>query len=264
MHELARSEYLAVAPLFEDIRDNRAHVFGVLEGNNAGRVFVDNPMAPHTVFIDADYVLLGGNAANARFNHELKAYLVNESMPRLTDGHLLILSFSEAWKETLHHLLKDYGVSRVIRNVYELDPELFRARHSGWQLRVPKGYRIERMDRPLAEKRGELADLWGSLNSFLANGFGFCVMQGDEVVSSCQTVFVGGGRAELGIGTEKAYRRQGLGTLASCAAIEYSLEQGLLPEWGCFYNEASGKLAHVLGFAETAAVQVSYVKVEQE
>ena len=85
--------------------------------------------------------------------------------------------------------------------------------------------------------------------------------RGDEFVSSCQTVFVGGGRAETGIGTREAYRRQGFGLIAACSYIDYCIEVGVRPEWWCFYNQASGSLAEKLGFTDRREVQVNYIRV---
>ncbi|MGC9396922.1 MAG: GNAT family N-acetyltransferase, partial [Anaerolineae bacterium] len=49
-------------------------------------------------------------------------------------------------------------------------------------------------------------------------------MKGNEIVSRCHTVTVGGGEAEINIETAEAYRRQGFATLAACAFIEQCLE----------------------------------------
>ena len=55
---------------------------------------------------------------------------------------------------------------------------------------------------------------------------------------------------------------QGFATLASCACIEHCLEMGLRPEWGCYYNPASGALARSLGFSERPGTEVNYVRIE--
>ena len=47
--------------------------------------------------------------------------------------------------------------------------------------------------------------------------------------------------------------------MAACAFVEQSLDEGYLPEWGCFYNTASGALAGHLGFVANADVDVHYV-----
>ncbi len=262
MYELPIKEYDKVRPVFADIGDNRAHVFAAIEGNSISRIFVDNDEQPTAALIALGWCFLGGSEKNAEFNRELKELFVNEIMPKLDDGHFMVYSFSDEWKQILDEMLKDYNVSRINRTVLDLDPELFRKRHGGWRERIPEGYHIQRIDGQLAEGLPGVDSSWGSIDNFLTRGFSFCVMKGDEIISKCSTVHVGGGRTETAINTEKEYRRQGFGTLAACAYIEHCLENNLLPEWGCFYNEASGLIAEKLGFTQRRDVQVNYVKVD--
>jgi len=262
MYELPMKEYDKVRPVFADIGDNRAHVFAAIEGNSISRIFVDSEEQPTAALISMGWCFLGGNEKNSEFNRDLKELFVTEIMPKLDDGHFMIYSFSDEWKQILDEMLKDHNVSRINRTVLDLDPELFRKRHSGWRERIPEGHRIQQIDGQLAEGLPGVGSSWGSIDNFLAKGFGFCVMKDDEIISKCSTVHVGGGRTETAIKTEKEYRRQGFATLAACAYIEHCLENNVLPEWGCFYNEASGLIAEKLGFAHRRDVQVNYVKVD--
>jgi len=262
MYELSKNEHGIVRPIFADIGDNRAHVFAAIEGNSIGRIFVDNEEQPTTALISLGWCFLGGNEKNNEFNHELKELFVSEIMPKLDDGHFMVYSFSDEWKQILDEMLKEYNVSRINRTVLDLDPDLFRERHCGWRERIPEGYSIQRIDSQLAEGLPGVDSSWGSVDNFLAKGFGFCVMKDDKIISRCSTVHVGGRRTETAIKTDEEYRRQGFATLAACAYIEYCLESNLLPEWGCFYNEASGLIAEKLGFVHRRDVQVNYVKVD--
>jgi RimJ/RimL family protein N-acetyltransferase len=261
MYELSQAEYGKVMPIFADVKDNRAHVFAVIEGNNPGRVFVDDREEPAAALVHTGWSFLGGDATNAAFNQALKTLLEDDIMPSTKDGHVLIYSFSDDWKDVVDELLRDRGVRRVDRTVLDLGSDLFRRRHTGWQERVPEGYRVARVDRALAEQLADKLDNWGTIGGFLSNGFGFCVLKGAEIVSRCHTVYASGGFAETAVGTEEGYRRQGLGSLAACAYIEHGLDKGISAEWGCFYNEASAAMAQKLGFVIRRDVQVNYVKV---
>ncbi|MFC1718385.1 GNAT family N-acetyltransferase [Candidatus Poribacteria bacterium] len=263
MYELPKDEYGKVLPIFADADHNIATVFGAIEGNIPVKIFVDQRKKPTVAIIQTGWLFLKGNEENADFNNELKNMLVDEIMPNLDDGNLLVFSYSDGWRDILDELLTDHGVSRVDRTVLDLDPELFRERHSGWRDRIPVGYRTEQMDRELAGKIPGLIDMWGGADNFLSKGTGGCVMKGDELISSCYAVHVGNGRAETGIQTNEKYRRQGFGTLAGCAYIDHCLEIGLVLEWGCFYNVASGGVAEKLGFANRRNIPVNYVKVEK-
>jgi RimJ/RimL family protein N-acetyltransferase len=261
VYELAQHEYDSVRPIFRCIEHDRAVVFSTIEGNTPGRIFVDHPGSPRTALVrfSGGELYVGGCADDQALNHEIVELILNELA---TPPHLLICSFSEAWKCTLDELLRPCGVRRVIREHLELSPEHFRAAHDGWHTRMPEGFRLQLMDRHLVERSDPgLGTLWGSIDNFLARAFGFCVLRDDEIVSRCSTVALGDRRFETGVGTEERYRRQGFATLAACAFIERSLELNLAPEWGCYYNVASRALALKLGFVSKPDVEVHYANI---
>ena len=262
MQELAQGAFDSVRPIFQNIEDNRAIVFSVIEGNNPGRIFVDRPDGPSTALLRfaGGEIYLGGRADNEALNREIVELMLNDLA---SPPHLLIFSFSDAWKRALDELLKDRGVTRVIRDTFALSPEQFNASHSDWRSRVPERYRVQLMDRRLAEGVHELDLLWGSLDNFFSRAFGFCVMHDDEMVSRCCPVALGDRRCETGVETAEKYRRQGYATLAACAFIEHCLEQGFMPEWGCFYNVASKSLALKLGFVQKPDVEVHCVRLQE-
>jgi RimJ/RimL family protein N-acetyltransferase len=84
-------------------------------------------------------------------------------------------------------------------------------------------------------------------------------MRGEEIVSACTAVSVGGGEAEIDIHTEAAYRRRGYGFLTACAFIEACLARDLTPSWACWpHRTASQALAQKLGFDPRPDVPAHY------
>jgi hypothetical protein len=137
MYELSKREYDKVRPIFADISDNRANVFAGIEGNSIGRILVDNEDKPTSALIALGWCFLGGNEENDEFNCEMKELFVTEIMLALDDGNFMVYSFSDEWKQVLDEMLKDYGVSRINGTVLDLNPDLFRERHSGWREGIP-------------------------------------------------------------------------------------------------------------------------------
>jgi len=248
-------------------------VYAPLDGYNPGHVYVNDLQDPRSTCVllgDPAYtgdIFLGGNPGDAEFNGAVRAPLDEVVVPSMLaeegEGHIMLYTVAEGWRDVLDVLLASHGVKRLVRTVFALDREAFAARHAEWRERVPEGHRVVRADRPLAEQIPGAAELWGSVDHFLERGFGFCVLRADEMLSRCQPVFIGDGRAELGVGTVPDHRRRGLATLAACACIEHCLSVGLEPEWGCFHNEASGALARRLGFVKQADLDVHYVRAER-
>jgi RimJ/RimL family protein N-acetyltransferase len=259
MIELTRDEYARTIPLFKDIDHSRSFVFSLFEGNHTGRVFVDRREQPVTALLalTCEFWCLGGRDDNPIFNQALHDWVYANLKP---DGnHVLFLPFTEAWRGTLAELFKDRGIMTIKRSAFDFSPERFKRQQAGWRERIPPGYRIEPYDRGLAETAGGLAEFWGTIDNFLAHGLGYAVLDGDEVLSRCHTVFVGDCEAEISIETSEKHRRQGLGTLAVCAFVEGCRPRGLRPEWSCWSNNAASiSMAQKIGFVPKADVQVSY------
>lgn len=271
MHELSTASCDRIRPLFAEMTAYRAVIFAPLEGYNPGHVFVDDPGRPRSACIamgDTRYtgdVFFGGTAENDAFNTSVRAFLTEEVMPSLVadaeEGHMMLFSATETWREKFGVLMEIHGVRRIVRTLFRLDVDSFREHHGKWRSRIPEGYSVVRADRDLAAQLPGIPELWGSVDHFLEKGFGFCVLDGGKMVSRCHPVFIGDGRAELGVGTDREYRRRGLATLAGCACVKHCRHLGLDPEWGCFYNEASGALARRLGFVQQPDLEVNYVHV---
>jgi RimJ/RimL family protein N-acetyltransferase len=241
-----------------------------VDGYNPGRVWVDDATQPKAALITAggepsDFFLLG-RADDAAFSEAVYGLLSSRLIPAVTPEHgtqhLMFYTYSEAWQATLDDLLAPLGVRRLARSLFALDRDRFSA-HADWRARLPEGLQMLPPDRRLAAEIGGIESLWGSLDRFLEMGLARCICDAQgNLLSRSVTVFFGGGHAEIGIQTQPEHRRQGLATLAAAAIIEACLEREIEPDWGCFYNEASGALAGKLGFVPRPDAVVHYVRAE--
>jgi RimJ/RimL family protein N-acetyltransferase len=90
---------------------------------------------------------------------------------------------------------------------------------------------------------------FGSLERVLAQTYGVMVLHGDLVVCEASTGAAGGGRVEIGVGTQELYRRRGLARAACAQLILHCEAAGYLTWWDCAaHNTASIALAHALGY----------------
>ncbi|HOU16176.1 MAG TPA: GNAT family N-acetyltransferase [Anaerolineae bacterium] len=262
LYELEKTTYPKIIPLFESTGYSQLFVDAVLEGHHVGRVFVDDPQCPAAALVAplCEFFFLAGQADNAAFNQAMRERILAEFVS--PDGDLLLFPTSAVWQSALEALFGDFKLLRVARKAFTFDPERFAAKHATWREQIPAGYTIRRYDRKLAEET-ELTDFWGSLDNFLAHGVGFALMKGDEIVSRCHSVMVGGGEAEINIETAEPYRRQGFATLAACAFVEHCLAHHLRPAWSCWDNNIPSQiLAHKLGFNRPVDVPAIYAKVK--
>lgn len=253
MHELSPSEFHRVRPLFADIQYHRPAIFSVLEAIQPGRVFVDSTHDPAAVMLYSDFCYLAGEPQKNDFAQQAIDLLKHQVFPHRSDM-MMIFPFNQAWQFALEVLLQPYRPEHYERSTFDFDPRRYRELHSGWQQRIPAGFSLRRLDASTLPEVGGMPGSWGSIDNFLANGFGFCLVdetQPDEhtgFAASAQTVFVGDHHAETGVGTREAYRRKGLATAVCCAYIDHCIEQGIIPDWGCVLNEASEQLAYKMGY----------------
>jgi RimJ/RimL family protein N-acetyltransferase len=133
-----------------------------------------------------------------------------------------------------------------------------------WRRRLPAGFEIQPIERRLLEQcewRSEMEFYCGSLDNFLANGIGLCLMRGDEILVEVYASSLGGGQAEIGAVTHAAYRGKGYAPVACAYLIEACAERGCQPYWSCdIDNEASIRVARKLGFRRERAYQILEVE----
>ncbi len=125
---------------------------------------------------------------------------------------------------------------------------------------LPESFKVKSMDSSFFNQKNltylsdllkELESEWGSIEKFLSNGYGYCII--DENANSLASWAVIGNIArscaELGIDTMEKYRKQGLATIVANQIILTSYSKNLTPHWYCFQsNIASVKLVEKLGF----------------
>jgi RimJ/RimL family protein N-acetyltransferase len=261
MIELQASEFTRTLPLLAGIKQ-AVLPYAICQGINPGRIFVDRPENPRTALIwtPVGYYLLCGDPALAADISVISKVLTNTFVPASQAGgesSFILLTSHAAWKDRLPALLPGREVMEIYRRPFTFDSASFAAR-GDWRARIPPGFHLQPIDAALAEQMGILAS-WASLNDFLTHGVGFALLQGDQVASTCTSVFASRTHLEIDVHTEEKYQRRGFAVLTACALIEACLQRGKAPNWECFWeNEASTALAGKLGFSALPDYPVYY------
>jgi RimJ/RimL family protein N-acetyltransferase len=135
-----------------------------------------------------------------------------------------------------------------------------------WKDRLPADFTIQRINTEIAEQlqRDLVAAggtpwfdvVWGGIENFLKEGFGFAVLYEGAVVSNCRAWSVRESVAAIQVSTRMPYRQLGLATLVCSAFIEHCRVNGITPEYSCLEgNMASAALAEKLGFVRTGLME---------
>ena len=262
MIELTPNHFQNVAPLFAGIDHNVALVYGVIERNRPGQIFVDDPDAPASALVvsSVGYNYVGGRADQAEFNQALTPLLFDTVLPQMKEEEreIVLFAFSAAWRARLDALLRPYDAITVPRKLFAFDPKRFAA-HAGWRAEIPAGFELREIDAAVAEQHPAYAPLVDPRT----RRFGVALLHGDEVASACTAVSVGGGEAEIDIHTKEAYRRRGYAYLTACAFIEACLARDLTPSWACWPHRVTSQgLAKKLGFEPRPDVLAYYWAAE--
>jgi RimJ/RimL family protein N-acetyltransferase len=261
MHELEPGAFARARGLFSGF-DYSLSVEAAIEGNNPGRIFVDDADAPRTALaLTVEGYLLAGDYHNPETVDALRCLFRD----RIFSGEVFVngdwsMSLAvhpESWEARLPALIPTHEAERSARYHY-LCQELA----LDWRQHLPEGYTVRRVDPALWHDPGvhfpesvrewiDLEEVWGTEENFFAKGVSFAVLHGDEVVAWCTPDCVAGDRIDVGIFTLPAHRRTGLATVAVAATVEQCLRQGFRAVgWHCNAdNVGSWKTAERVGFA---------------
>ena len=262
VYELSEEEYGRVHPVFEELGNYHIYIDAVIEGGLPGRIVVDDPQSPETAFIwgkssDAGFYL-EGNPDNGAFNRSLNQWILEEVYPE-AKGLPGVVDYAlyyppEAWEDRIDVILKDTSANRDERKYFEFERPTV-----AWKAHIPPDFHMVQIDRHLLE-RADLKNIdhvikwtrdpWQSTAHFLEKGFGFCLVNGDDIVSWCLSDYVYGQRCEIGIHTDENYRRQGFAALTVAATVDFCLGNGMTKiGWHCWApNLASAATARKAGF----------------
>jgi len=125
----------------------------------------------------------------------------------------------------------------------------------GLSQKIPPGFQVVPMDidltRRLAAEKSEFTSdhllNYSSPEDFMARGFGFCIQEGEEIVSVATTFVTCAAGIEIQINTRDTHQRMGLATGIAAHLLHHCLAQGLDPNWDAA-NENSVGLAKKLGY----------------
>jgi RimJ/RimL family protein N-acetyltransferase len=258
IHELKAQDFKLARQVYEGLSYNLV-IQSVIEKNTNGSIFVDDLLNPRGALLwnCQDELLLEGTPYDANFNLSLSEVITKQIIPQASSRGIPMLSlhfFPDAWEKTIQStILKYLHPEKVNRNLY-----WFRALEVDWRRKLPTGFRMQQIDEQLLEQTqlknyqemcGWIDSFWHSQPNFLAKGIGYCLLEGDSIVSWCLSVYVGVKNIELGLATIPAYRNRGFATLVAAACVEYCSEHYIVPHWHCFKtNLASIAVAEKVGF----------------
>ncbi|UCF60541.1 MAG: GNAT family N-acetyltransferase [Anaerolineaceae bacterium] len=259
--QLEPSEYNRVRPFFNEMIEYQLMCSAVLEGDYPGKIYMDDLTSPETVFIssfissedDGVWGFLAGEPNNEEFNRALNKAIQNREIISEKAPIVFLTCHPEGWYEQLPTVLHPQQPIPMHRRYYEC-----REFTLDWGTDVPEGYEIRRLDETLLTDPQlkipddviKILNKWRSISDPPLKDFGFVCIRSNRIVSWATIDFISGGVGEAGIFTLSGYRRRGLATIVTAAAVEHGLSHELSQiNWTCTEdNHASIRTAEKLGF----------------
>ena len=227
--------------LFDQSVPGRVRLFSVLEGRHAGIALADDGTHPTWCVVRSAWhgrTFIGGTP-----NAQCLSQAVTE-LRRVGQVDLFIES------ERVSILPLSPAEKRPRLAFYNRADD-----HQGFEtpLRtIPRGCEVRMMDSQILSRclwRDMMSSIYGSPEHFLANSFGFCLMNGDEILSEAYAGFWGGGEVDIGIITHKEHRGKGYAPIICAHLIQACEQRGYKTYWDCHKsNSASAAVARKLGY----------------
>ncbi|MFS0863087.1 GNAT family N-acetyltransferase [Fredinandcohnia sp. 179-A 10B2 NHS] len=268
--KLTKSDYTIVIPLLPGL-ENHPVIFGVIDGNNPGEIYVDNKINPRTALIWAknEMFYLCGNLKNPEFNKEIEEYIAsiikNEAIQHGEHDLNLELYPTHKWDGTIDQIFQRVQLLKGERVPFTFHKEWFL--QSGSK-EIADGYEVKLITQELINNdvshivENEIKKFWGpTLEPFFEKGFGYAVVQGASIIGTCLSVFITKNEYEIGINTyDTNHRGKGLATAMARAFIEECVRRGVTPHWTTeAFRRDSVAIAKKIGFEQLPNYTVYYL-----
>ncbi|EEM51476.1 Zwittermicin A resistance protein zmaR [Bacillus thuringiensis serovar kurstaki str. T03a001] len=211
-----------------------------------GEVFANEKLTAGLIRTVNGIYYLFGHTDDQNYNEDLLMYL--KMAIEKTEKRFTLFASSEEWE-----MMIEGCFSNVLRNMprMKFQREIFEERTQDANKNT---YAVKRIDKSDIERSSEFTEeyykgYWGSKETFLNSGFGFCIEQDGIIVAECVSIFSGNGYAEIDIATHEAYQGKGLAQAVATRFVEHCMQNDITPCWDCYVdNIPSQKLASKLSF----------------
>ena len=267
IYELERSDFYRCKGLLSG--EENVEVNAIIEGNNTGRVFVDNTTSPKSGLVllgNNDGSFLIGDSTNNSFNSEWKNFILEDKS--LGMEYFEVAGIHPLWDETILTIFNEKPIQKWTQKVYKIKEESYVKEDCP---KIEEYYQTEKLTKDILtsgeitnskEIRTTILESWRSIDDFLQLGVGYCAIYNNEIVSICFSNFVAANKQCIHIETNEAHRGKQLAKKLAHLFVQECFLQHSLPYWDCTTtNIASVAVAESVGFIEDFSYDVYGVEL---
>ncbi|MGZ7150391.1 GNAT family N-acetyltransferase [Bacillus sp. BC08] len=246
MKKLSVAEYRKIIPVLESNTRTTTFAYAVCDQMIDGEIFANEKLTAGLIRTANGIYYLFGDTDDQNYNENLFSYL--KMAIEKTEKRFTLFTSIEEWE-----MMIEGRFSNALRNMprMKFQKEISEERKRDANKNT---YEVKRIDKSDIERSNEFTEeyykeYWGSKETFLNGGFGFCIEQDGIIVAECVSIFNGKGFAEIDIATHKAYQGKGLAQAVATRFIEHCIQNDITPCWDCYVdNIPSQQLASKLSF----------------
>lgn len=237
----------------------------MMAGTAPHACYIDREEAPCVCLIlEGHCLFVGGDAhspaADKAMDHLAHA-LLSPSLRKELEAIRIVFP-NEAWKQKLLRALPGDTVNEYPRCVLSHPAAASAACENPPHIQ-PITAGMAALDN-FAMIREEVESTLGSVEKFLAEGFGSALVLENRVCGFCTAEYISPGLCAAGIAVEEAHRRKGYAAQMADAFLPQSAGRGLAVYWDCWKNNIpSYKTAERAGFGKVSDYPVLLVVFAQ-
>lgn len=242
-------DHPALPALFDPLVPNNPVLWAVLKERHSGKAVVNNLQNPTQCVLRTDALL-------TFYSRQISQAFLNDAITHFrATGPIWLV-----WPPTPSLQPSEYeSTHRVVQRLEFFGYDPLSRVLSDLRQQLPQAYEIRAIDRQLLKHcvwRDAMKFYCGSLENFLANGIGLCMMHGDEIIVEAYASSLGDTQAEIGAITREAHRGRGYAPISCAYLIDACEQKGFHAYWSCDRdNTASIRVAPKLGFQQKRAYQ---------
>ncbi|WP_026477096.1 GNAT family N-acetyltransferase [Alkaliphilus transvaalensis] len=265
MFQLENINIDIIRPLLNKENSHYPLLKSIISKKKKGKVYVDclNKPSVAAILSDNGWFYLVGETSDDNFNSQLMNFLVSEAI--VANGSILWFGIPEEWKKKIvgntSVVVRDYPRVQYKFIGYDFDYDLYSKKNFKYKLKEINSDNIDEV----FEYNKELSIFWESKELFLKNGFGYILLDGNQIIGHAISASVEAVEAEIDIQTQKEYRGKGIAAYLTSHLIKVCLKHSIEPKWDCSVeNTASNKLASKLGFQMIKEYPFSIITTTQK
>lgn len=274
IQELQQADFYLCKSIFH--KDGQLEIKAVIEGISPGRIFVDNIISPKTGLVwlgNNDGFCFIGDETNKEFTNHIQSLVQHVIIPEANKVELKYFECfgdHENWNDVIEEVFEDKNIKSWGQRVYTLNKF---SNVSLLDTKLEEGYNIVEITESLLDNengyikniefiRDIIVEFWGTYKAFFKNGYGYCCIYNDIVVSCCYSGFVIGNTHCVGIETLEAHRGRKLAQSVTATYLNEGYKRHYNFYWDCMdSNVASIAVAERLGFKHKANYTGHYFKL---